>query len=112
MRAVLYLKLLSRLTLTDLNATSRYRDKFSDAEIERFVSLRTETFNALYSMPGIFPAVLGLGGEIILRRSSFPSFIYLVLMTFKGRGIESLSTARVMGYITYRTIRKEKQFFR
>lgn len=83
MRAVLYLKLLSRLTLTDLNATSRYRDKFSDAEIERFVSLRTETFNALYSMPGIFPAVLGLGGEMILRESSFPSFIYLVLTTFK-----------------------------
>ena len=36
----------------------------------------------------------------------------LELTTFLGRGIESLSTARVMGYITYRTIRKEKQFFR
>lgn len=90
MRAVVYLKLLSRLTLTDLAASSQYRDKFSDTEIKRFVSLRRDTFDALYSMPGIFPAVLGLG----------------------GRGIESLSTTRVMRYITDRTIRKEKQFFR
>lgn len=90
MRAVLYLKLLSRLTLTDLCATSQYRDKFSDAEVERFVNLRRDTFDALYSMPGIFPAVLGLG----------------------GKGIENLSTTRVMKYITDRTIRKEKQFFR
>eukprot|EP00804_Cyclotella_cryptica_P010855 CCRYP_008773-RA/>CCRYP_008773-RA protein AED:0.05 eAED:0.05 QI:170/1/1/1/0.83/0.42/7/1597/850 len=90
MRAVSYLKLLSRLTLSDLAATSQYRERYSDLEIERFVRLRKECFDALYSMPGIFPAVLGLG----------------------GKGIESLSTTRVMRYITDRTIRKEKQFFR
>ncbi|KAL7519197.1 hypothetical protein ACHAWX_003986 [Stephanocyclus meneghinianus] len=90
MRAVSYLKLLSRLTLSDLAATSQYRERYSDLEIERFARLRKECFDALYSMPGIFPAVLGLGGN----------------------GIESLSTTRVMRYITDRTIRKEKQFFR
>ena len=89
-RAVIFLKLLSQLTLTDLVASSQYRDKFSDKEIQRFVSCREATFDALYSMPGIFPAVLGLG----------------------GRGIETLSTTRVVKYITDRTIRKEKQFFR
>ena len=89
-RAVVFLKLLSQLTLTDLFVSSYYRDKFSDKEIQRFVSCRTETFDALYSMPGIFPAVLGLG----------------------DRGIETLSTTRVMKYITDRTIRKDKQFFR
>jgi hypothetical protein len=90
MRAVLFLKLLSRLTLTDLVATSQYRDKFSDVEIKRFISLRRDTFDALYSMPGIFPAVLALG----------------------DKKIESLATTRVMRYITDRTIRRDKQFFR
>jgi hypothetical protein len=41
-------------------------------------------------MPGIFPAVLALGGQ----------------------AIENLSTTRVMRYITDRTIRKERVFFR
>lgn len=90
MRAVSYLKLLSRLTLTDLAATSQYRERYSDEEIERFVRLRTEAFDTLYSMPGIFPAVLGLG----------------------GKEKEALSTTRVMRYITDRTIRKDSQFFK
>jgi hypothetical protein len=89
-RAVTFLRLLSRLTLMDLAATSHYPDRYSDKEIERFIRLRKETFNAVYVMPGIFPAVLALGGQ----------------------AIENLSTTRVMRYITDRTIRKERVFFR
>ena len=51
--------------------------------------LRKETFEAVHDMPGIVPAVLGLGGLTL----------------------ERLSTARVMRYITERTIRQESVFF-
>ena len=52
--------------------------------------LVTSTLHNALIITGIMPAVLRLG----------------------GKGIESLSTTRVMRYITDRTIRKEKQFFR
>ena len=50
---------------------------------------REETFNVVYVMPGIVPAVSGLGRQML----------------------EKLLTTRVMRYITDRTIRKESVFF-
>lgn len=88
-RAVTFLKLLSRLTLTDLAASSQSPDRFSAKEMERFTTLQEETFNAVYVMPGFVPAVLELGGLTI----------------------ENISTTSVMRYITDRTIRKESVFF-
>jgi len=88
-RAVTFIKLLSRLTLHDLASTSQCPDRYSEKEIERFTMLREDTFNAVYVMPGIVPAVLELGGQMI----------------------ENVSTTRVMRYITDRTIRKESVFF-
>ena len=89
MRAVAFIKLLSRLTLQDLACSSHSPSRYSDKEIERFTMLREGTFNAVYVMPGIVPAVLELGGHVI----------------------ENISTTRVMRYITDRTIRKESVFF-
>ncbi len=88
-RAVTFLKLLSRLTLADLASSSQSPDRFSAKEMERFTMLQEETFNAVYAMPGFVPAVLELGGFTI----------------------ENISTIRVMRYITDRTIRKESVFF-
>lgn len=88
-RAISFLKLLSRLTLHDLAAGSKSPDRYSDEEIARFAALHEGTFNAVYVMPGIVPAVLGLGDH----------------------AIEDLSTTRVMQYVTDRTIRKEGVFF-
>ena len=88
-RAVTFLKLLSRLTLADLASSSQSPDRFSAKEMERFTMLQEETFNAVYVMPGFVPAVLELGGLTI----------------------ENISTTRVMRYITDRTIRKESVFF-
>ncbi|KAL7530636.1 hypothetical protein ACHAXR_005678, partial [Thalassiosira sp. AJA248-18] len=89
MRAVTFMKILSQMTLQDLSATSQSPDRYSDFEIERFKTLREDTFNAVYRVVGIVPAVLELGGHLI----------------------ENLSTTSVMRYITDRTIRKEKVFF-
>ena len=88
-RAVTFLKLLSRLTLVDLASSSQSPDRFSAKEMERFTTCQEETFNAVYVMPGFVPAVLELGGLTI----------------------ENISTSRVMRYITDRTIRKESVFF-
>jgi hypothetical protein len=88
-RAVTFLKLLSRLTLADLASSSQSPDRFSAKEMERFTMLQEETFNAVYVMPGFVPAVLELGGLTI----------------------ENISTTSVMRYITDRTIRKESVFF-
>lgn len=88
-RAVTFLKLLSRLTLADLASSSQSPDRFSAKEVERFTTCQEETFNAVYVMPGFVPAVLELGGLTI----------------------ENISTTRVMRYITDRTIRKESVFF-
>eukprot|EP00985_Skeletonema_marinoi_P012013 scaffold5723_cov135-Skeletonema_marinoi.AAC.3 len=72
-RAVTFIKLLSRLTLVDLVDSSTSSERFSDAEIERFVRNREETFNSIRNLPGLFPAVLAL-----------------------GKGLETLSTSRVL----------------
>lgn len=88
-RAVTFIKLLSKLTLQDLAATSQSPNRYSDKEVDRFTTLREDVFNAVYVMPGIVPAVLELGGHVI----------------------ENISTTRVMRYITERTIRKESVFF-
>mmetsp|Transcript_28062 Transcript_28062/g.67605 ORF Transcript_28062/g.67605 Transcript_28062/m.67605 type:complete len:554 (+) Transcript_28062:139-1800(+) len=89
LRAVTFIKLLSILTLQDLSNNSESPDRYSEDEIERFGILQKDTFNAVYVMPGIVPAVLELGGQTI----------------------ENLSTTRVMRYITDRTIRKQSVFF-
>ena len=87
-RAVTFIKLLSRLTLVDLVDSSTSSERFSDAEIERFVRNREETFNSIRNLPGLFPAVLAL-----------------------GKGLETLSTSRVLRYVTASTIRKSISFF-
>jgi len=87
-RAVTFIKLLSRLTLVDLVNSSTSSDRFSDAEIERFVRNREETFTCIRNLPGLFPAVLAL-----------------------GKGLETLSTSRVLRYVTASTIRKSISFF-
>ena len=87
-RAVTFIKLLSRLTLVDLVDSSTSSERFSDAEIERFVRNREETFTCIRNLPGLFPAVLAL-----------------------GKGLETLSTSRVLRYVTASTIRKSTSFF-
>ncbi|KAL9186896.1 hypothetical protein ACHAXT_010616 [Thalassiosira profunda] len=89
MRAVTFMRLLSSLTLQDLAGKSASPDRYSEKEVERFATLRDGTFNAVYVIPGIIPAVLELGGHTI----------------------EKLSTTAVMKYLTDRTIRKENVFF-
>ncbi|KAL7550183.1 hypothetical protein ACHAWF_013456 [Thalassiosira exigua] len=88
-RAVIFIKILSRLTIQDLSKDSTMPDRYSDKEIQRYSTLRDKTFNAVHAMSGIVPAVLELGGSTI----------------------EQISTTSVMRYITDRTIRKEKVFF-
>ena len=88
-RAVIFLNLISGLTLHDLAERCHSPDRYSEEEMERFMRLRKETFEAVHDMPGIVPAVLGLGGLTL----------------------ERLSTTRVMRYITERTIRQESVFF-
>jgi len=89
MRATAFIKLISKLSLQDLNATSQSPSRYSDEEQSRFITLREEVFYAVYSQPGIVPAVLELG----------------------GRTIENISTTKVMRYITDKTIRKDSVFF-
>jgi len=88
MRAVNFFKMLSRLTILDVASSSQSRDRYSDHEIERFVRLKRDAFTAIYTMPGIFPAILALGGH----------------------QLEQLSTTRVMRYITDKAIRKDRVF--
>lgn len=87
-RAVTFINLLSRLTLVDVVDSSSSSERFSDAEIERFVRNREETFTCIRNLPGLFPAVLAL-----------------------GKGLETLSTSRVLRYVTASTIRKSISFF-
>jgi len=89
MRATSFIKLISKLSLQDLNATSQSPSRYSDEEQSRFITLREEVFYAVYSQPGIVPAVLELGGRVI----------------------EHISTTKVMRYITDKTIRKDSVFF-
>ena len=87
-RAVTFIKLLSRLTLVDLVASSTSSERFSDAEMESFVIKREETFTCIRNLPGLFPAFLAL-----------------------GKGLETLSTSRVLRYVTASTIMKSISFF-
>jgi len=89
MRATVFIKLISKLSLQDLNATSQSPSRYSDEEQSRFITLREEVFYAVYSQPGIVPAVLELGGRVI----------------------ENISTTKAMRYITDKTIRKDSVFF-
>ena len=87
-RAVTFINLLSRLTLVDLVDSSTSSDRFSDEQIQKFVQNREETFTCIRNLPGLFPAVLAL-----------------------GKGLETLSTSRVLRYVTASTIRKSISFF-
>ena len=48
MRAAIFFKLLSGLTFQDLASSSQSPERYSDKEIERFATIRKETFNAIY----------------------------------------------------------------
>ena len=48
MRAAIFIKLLSGLTFQDLASSSQSPERYSDKEIERFATIRKETFNAIY----------------------------------------------------------------
>lgn len=88
-RAAIFIKLLSKLTFQDLASSSQSPNRYSEQEIERFATMRKDTFNAIYCWPGFVPAVLDLGDKTI----------------------ENLSSTRLMRYITDRCILKETSFF-
>jgi hypothetical protein len=88
-RAAIFIKLLSKLTFQDLASSSQSPNRYSEHEIERFATMRKDTFNAIYCWPGFVPAVLDLGDKTI----------------------ENLSSTRLMRYITDRCILKETSFF-
>lgn len=87
--AAIFIKLLSKLTFQDLASSSQSPNRYSEQEIERFATMRKDTFNAIYCWPGFVPAVLDLGDKTI----------------------ENLSSTRLMRYITDRCILKETSFF-